>query len=73
MKKETGFYMIYLDGGGAPSYQHGNYEFALTEAKRLSRIHNRKAYILKTKTSVIIKNDFDVMKMGKPDEDSLPF
>jgi len=73
MKKEVGFYMIYLDGGGAPSYQQDNYERALIEAKRLSRTHNRKAYVLKTKTSVMIKDDFDVLKLGKPDEDSLPF
>lgn len=73
MKKEVGFYMIYLDGGGAPSYKHGNYERALIEARRLSSAHNRKAYILKSKTSVETKNLYDELKMGKPDEDSLPF
>lgn len=73
MQKEIGFYMIYLEHGGAPSYKHGTYERALEEAKRLSRTHNRKAYILKTKTSVNIKPEYDVLKMAKPDEDSLPF
>ena len=72
-KKETGFYMIYLDGGGSPTYRHDTYDRAVIEAQRLASQHDRKCYILKTHTSVSVKKEFDTMKMGKPDEDSLPF
>lgn len=73
MKKETGFYMIYLQGGGAPTYRHMNYHTALQEAKRLASLTDRKAYILKSHKSVTVKKEFEEFKLAKPDEDSLPF
>lgn len=72
-KKETGFYMIYLEGCSNPTYKHDTFHAAEIEAKRLSSTHDRKAYILKTYRSIEVKKEYDIFKMGKPDEDALPF
>lgn len=63
-----GFYMIYLEDGGAPTYQHATRDEALTEAKRLARDFNRRAYILCSIESV----EFDAFKIEKAMPDSLP-
>lgn len=67
------FFMIYLEGGQAPTYQHATKEEALKEAKRLSRFTNKKAYILCTIESV----EFDAFKieraLPKGFHEDLPF
>lgn len=45
---EKTFYMVFLENGGAPSYKHETLQSAETEAKRLSKVHSRKAFVLCT-------------------------
>jgi len=40
--------MVFLENGGAPSYKHETLQSAETEAKRLSKVHSRKAFVLCT-------------------------
>ena len=49
--KQT-FWMIYVEGGNAPTYKHTSYESALAEAKRLAEITQKPTYILVTDTCV---------------------
>ena len=51
--------MIYVDGQLSPTHKHFNYQDALREAKRLSKLTNMKAYILVTFQSVEI-NDYKI-------------
>lgn len=53
------FYMIYVEGERTPTYKHTNLESVTTEAKRLARTLNKKAYILKAFASVAIK-EYDI-------------
>lgn len=73
MEKEIGFYMVYLDGGSTPTFKHDTYDSAVIEARRLSSMHERKTYVLKTKTSISVRKEYDELKMGKPNENALPF
>lgn len=68
------FYMIYLEGGGAPTYQHDNRESAKAEAKRLAKLHGRPAYILeaKTKINAVVSTNFYI-KNFKPLPENDPY
>lgn len=69
--KKNAFYMVYLAGGRGPTYKHETFESAEAEARRLSREHLCKAYVLVTVKSYE-KIEFyteDLM----PRMDELPF
>lgn len=40
------FYMVYLEGGNTPAFKHNDLENAENEAKRLAKIHEKKAFVL---------------------------
>lgn len=65
------FYMVYLENERGSTYKHMTFESAQTEAKRLSKEHNRKAYVLATVKSYEIM-EFQVEDM-MPNIDELPF
>jgi len=53
---ENSFYMVFLENERTPSYKHSTLDSAETEAKRLSELHKKKAYVLCTiKSYEIIK------------------
>ncbi|GAB2552777.1 hypothetical protein GCM10027189_38980 [Rufibacter soli] len=69
----NGFYMVYLEGGQGPTYQHPNRESATKEAKRLAKQIGRKAYVLCSIESVEL-NEFKHEKLVPQDIDpDLPF
>lgn len=63
------FYMIYLEGKSSPTYKHQTIESALAEAKRLCEMHNCKAYILGSVSSV----EIDKFKVTPLCDHDLPF
>jgi hypothetical protein len=65
------FYMVYVDNSNSPTYKHESIESAETEARRLSKELNRKAYVLATTKSF----EFDSFKVENciPEDSDLPF
>lgn len=63
--------MVYLEGSRGPTYKHETYQSAATEAKRLAKIFERKAYVLATVKS------FELVEFHEeeltPDMNELPF
>ena len=45
---EKGFYMVYVEGAGAPARRHDTYDSAYKEAVRLVKKDGGKVYILST-------------------------
>lgn len=70
MKTQT-FYMVYLENERGSTYKHPTFQSAEIEAKRLSKEHNRKAYVLTTVKSYEIM-EFKVEDM-MPELNELPF
>jgi len=64
------FYMVYVENQSSPTVQHSTLEIAENEAKRLSKLLNRKVFILTTLKSVEI-NEFLIKDLRPSDE--LPF
>lgn len=64
------FYMVYLEGGNSPEFKHRTLEDAEQEAKRLSKLLKKRAYILVTVKSFEL-NEFKIEDC-RPDAD-LPF
>lgn len=65
MKK---IFLVYLENERAPLFVHVTYESAITEAKRLAKAHNKKAYVLMSIATVKL-NEFEIEYLG----DELPF
>lgn len=70
MKGQT-FYMVYLEGERSPTHKHETITSAEAEAKRLSKMYNKKAIILCSVLSFEI-NEFTVIDL-RPSLDDLPF
>ena len=69
MNEQT-FYMVFVEGGNAPTYRHSSYELALAEAKRLSSTLQKKAWVLEA-ISRVQKIEFEVTPLVSRDD--LPF
>lgn len=65
------FFMIYVEGENTPTYKHANLEVAEIEAKRLSSVLKKKAYVLCTIKS--IEDCRYKIEDCRPDIDNLPF
>ncbi len=65
------FYMVYLKGGGAPSFRHATLDGAEREAKRLATQHGEKAFVLCSLKS-FERAEFKVEDCSPP-EQPLPF
>ena len=63
--------MVFLEDGGAPTYKHDSLLSAENEAKRLTKLTGRKAYVLCTVKSIQI-NEFTEVDM-MPEIPELPF
>ena len=63
--------MVYVEGGHNPTYKHLDKPTAEKEAKRLTKLTNKKAYVLCTVKSyeIIEFNEEDCV----PDGEELPF
>lgn len=65
------FFMVFLEGGNTPIYQHPTLESAEAEAERLCKLHKRKAVVLCSIKSIelveVVKTDL------RPQGDDLPF
>ncbi len=46
------FWMVYLDGGGAPTATHNDIDQAKREAERLARKYGKRAFVLESKLAV---------------------
>lgn len=69
---ETGFYMLYAEGGGAPTYKHGTLSLAEEEAKRLAIKTGKEIFVLAT----VAKFKEETVKRTPcvlHDSDDLPF
>lgn len=62
---EDTFYMIYVEGGNAPTFTHTTIDTALEEAKRLAKLTGKKAYILEAVKSVQL-HEFDIQNLTIP-------
>ena len=49
---ESGFYMVFLEGGSTPTVKHPTFESAAKEAERLTLQNGLKSYILGTIRSI---------------------
>lgn len=70
MQKEEPFFMVYVKDAATPTYKHTTLESAEIEAKRLSKLYSKKAYVLASIKSFEI-NEYIVTDC-RP-EDDLPF
>lgn len=66
------FFMVFLEGERTPVYKHLTLGSAEEEAKRLSKEHRKKAFVLCTLKSFEI-NEFIVEDCRPSDSDDLPF
>ena len=55
-KNESGFFMVYVEGGRGPSYVHRDLCSAEEEAKRIALLTSRKTYVLASYKSYLIRN-----------------
>jgi len=70
MSKEV-FFMVYLENERTPAYKHINMESAEMEAKRLSKVYGKKAFVLCSLKSFEIV-EFKIEDC-RPKIDDLPF
>lgn len=68
---EKQFFMIYMEGGGAPTFKHGTEVEANNEAKRLTERFGRKTYVLSAIRSFEMK--VNELKEEKSDYQDSPF
>lgn len=71
MKKET-FFMVFVEGGDAPTFKHSTLLSAQNEAKRLARLTKRKATVLCSYKSYEII-EFQEAEVLPDDLKDLPF
>lgn len=64
------FFMVYLENESTPTFRHATLKGAEIEAQRLSKLHNKKSYVLCTLKSFQL-TEFIVTDM-RPSDD-LPF
>jgi hypothetical protein len=64
------FYMVYVEGQGAPTYKHDTLESAITESRRLAKHLDRKAFVLRAILAVEL-NQFKETPLGN--NDGIPF
>ena len=68
------FYMVYMDGEGAPTYKHTTHALALKEAERLSLLFGKKTYVLLALKSIEPAPKTITKELSIPtQEDDLPF
>ena len=72
MEKQQPFFMVFVEGERNPTYKHTNLEMADSEAKRLSRLTSKIAYVLTTIKSISVPAEFIIEDL-RPDKDYLPF
>ena len=65
------FFMVYLENENTPTFRHSTISGAETEAKRLSKQFQKKAYVLCTLKSFEIVEFIE--KDCRPDINDLPF
>jgi len=65
------FFMVYLENERTPACRHDSLDGAEQEAKRLSKQHNKKAFVLCSLKSFEV-NEFTI-KDCRPDIPELPF
>ena len=63
--------MVFLEGERTPTVRYSVIELAETEAKRLAKTYNKKAYVLCSLKSFEV-SEFTI-KDCRPDTDDLPF
>lgn len=71
---EERFYMVYMEGEGAPTYKHDTKESAVKEAERLSLLFGKKTYVLRAGISIEPAPKTITKELSTPiQEDDLPF
>ena len=68
------FYMVYMEGEGAPTHKHETKEAATKEAERLSILFEKKTYVLIAVKSIEPAPKTISKELSVPmSEDDLPF
>ena len=70
-KNESGFFMVYVEGGRGPSYVHRDLCSTEEEAKRIALLTSRKTYVPASYKSYLIRNIEESKCV--PNIDDLPF
>ena len=65
------FFMVFLEGERTPTVRYSVIELAENEAKRLAKVHNKKAFVLCSLKSFEV-NEFTI-KDCRPNLNDLPF
>ncbi len=71
MTTTQNFFMVYVEGQQPPSFKHTTIESAETEAKRLTKLLGKKAFVLCTLKSFEVY-EFKIEDC-RPNVDDLPF
>lgn len=58
------FWMVYGLHQGAPTHRHKTEQSAVTEAKRLARLHPEVEFFVLETTHHVVKRDVDVTPIG---------
>ena len=64
MREDDSFYVVWKDGGGAPTHRHESEASARREADRLARAHGGRFYVL-CAISFVEKNDVRVVTLRR--------
>ena len=70
---ENTFFMVFLEGERTPTYKHDTLESAENEAKRLAKLHGKKAFVLVTVKSFELNEFIEMDCRPKEEEIYLPF
>lgn len=66
------FWMLYVEGGGAPTFRHDTPDGAKREAERLAVQTGKRVYVLEAVASCV-KNDVTWERSPSREDDDIPF
>ena len=70
--KNPSFFMVFVEGGNPPNYRHETLMLAEAEAKRLTKLTGKPAYVLCSVKKIEIV-EFKETDMRPDPQDDLPF
>ena len=61
-EKRSGPYLCFVEGGGAPKFEHGNQTAAFDEAKRLAAMTGRTTHVLRSIAKVVPQTTYHIVE-----------
>ena len=61
-EKRSGPYLCFVEGGGAPQFEHGNQTAAFDEAKRLAAKTGRTTHVLRSIAKVVPQTTYHIVE-----------